>query len=53
MSKFYSVECSSCHKKNVVFGNATGVVTCECGQVISKPTGGKADISAKILEVLP
>lgn len=53
MSKFFSVECSKCHKKNVVFGNATGVVECECGQVLAVPTGGKANISAKIMEVLP
>ncbi len=53
MSKFLSVECNKCHKKSVVFGSATGPVACECGEPLVSPTGGKATVTAKILEVLP
>jgi ribosomal protein S27E len=52
MSKFLSVECNKCHKKSVVFGNATKQVLCECGEVLVEPTGGKSSVNAKILEVL-
>ncbi len=53
VSKFLSVECNKCHKKSVVFGSATGPVACECGEPLVSPTGGKATVTAKILEVLP
>lgn len=52
MSKFLSVECNGCRAKSVVFGNATTQVMCQCGKPLLEPTGGKANIGAKILEVL-
>ncbi|MBI3587718.1 30S ribosomal protein S27e [Candidatus Micrarchaeota archaeon] len=53
MSKFLSVQCK-CGNKLVVFGNATDKVACgKCNAVVSHPTGGRAHINGKIMEVLP
>lgn len=53
MSKFLSVQCAKCKAKQVIFGNATTVVKCiSCGAVLSEPTGGRAEVKGKILEVL-
>lgn len=52
MSKFLSIECNECHDKSIVFGNASSKVVCKCGKSLLTPTGGKANINSKILEVL-
>ncbi len=50
-SKFYAVECE-CGNKIIVFSHSTNVVKCEkCGKTIVEPTGGKAKIHAKIIEI--
>jgi len=50
-SKFYTVECE-CGNKIIVFSHSTNVVKCEkCGKTIVEPTGGKAKIYAKIIEM--
>lgn len=52
-SKFIQVRCPKCKNEQTIFGKASTKVTCLiCGKVISEPTGGKARIKARILEVL-
>ncbi|MEK6924151.1 MAG: 30S ribosomal protein S27e [Candidatus Micrarchaeota archaeon] len=51
MSKFLSVQCK-CGKKTVVFGNSSEAVECQCGAVVTKPTGGRTVVNGKVLEVL-
>ncbi len=53
MSKFIKVRCSSCKNEQIVFGSVASEVKClVCGTSLAKPTGGKSEISARILEVL-
>ncbi|PIN77387.1 30S ribosomal protein S27e [Candidatus Woesearchaeota archaeon CG10_big_fil_rev_8_21_14_0_10_34_12] len=54
-SKFIKIRCSNANCKNeqIVFGKATTPVKChKCETVLTEPTGGKAKIKAKVLEIL-
>jgi len=52
-SKFIKVRCSKCKNEQVIFGNASTVVTClVCSKEVAYPTGGKSRISARVLEIL-
>ncbi len=52
-SKFIKVRCPKCKNEQIILGKATTEVSClVCNRVISSPTGGKARIKARILEVL-
>lgn len=52
-SKFVRVKCSKCGNEQIIFGKATTLVRClKCKTQLTKPTGGKAKIKAKVLEVL-
>ena len=52
-SRFLKVKCPKCKNEQVIFGCATTTVTCkECGEKLVVPTGGKASVSAKIIQVL-
>ena len=52
-SKFIKVRCSKCKNEQIIFGKAATVVNClVCDKVLSDPAGGKAQIKARILEVL-
>lgn len=52
MSRFFSVRCK-CGQKAIIFSNAATQVKCpSCGSTLSVPTGGRAVIKAKIMEVL-
>lgn len=52
-SKFIRVRCQKCKKEQIIFGKiATKVVCGGCSEVMAEPTGGKATIHARILEVL-
>jgi small subunit ribosomal protein S27e len=53
MTKFIKVKCAKCKNEQVIFEKATTVVKClVCGETLSKPTGGKAEITAEVIEVL-
>ena len=53
MSKFIKVRCGKCKNEQVIFSNASGSVDClVCSEKLAKPSGGKAKISARVLEVL-
>ncbi|MEK6863449.1 MAG: 30S ribosomal protein S27e [Nanoarchaeota archaeon] len=52
-SKFIKVRCAKCKNEQIIFGNASSIVPClVCNKEVTFPTGGKARISARILEVL-
>ncbi|MBI5148491.1 30S ribosomal protein S27e [Candidatus Pacearchaeota archaeon] len=52
-SKFVKVRCPKCNNEQVIFGKATTIVKCLiCSQVLCEPSGGKAKIKARVLEVL-
>jgi len=50
-SRFAKVKCPDCENEQVVFEKASTVVDCVvCGRVLAEPAGGKARITAKVLE---
>lgn len=52
-SKFIKVRCSKCKNEQIIFGNASSVVNClVCNKELAYPTGGKAKVAARVLEVL-
>ncbi len=52
-SRFLLVSCPKCGHRQVVFSHATFPVRClSCGELLVKPTGGKARILGKIERVL-
>ncbi len=52
MSKFLKVQCD-CSNEFVTFGDAKTEVNCpKCGSLCIKPTGGRAAVAARVLEVL-
>jgi small subunit ribosomal protein S27e len=52
-SKFIKIRCPKCKNEQIVFGKISSQVNClVCSKKIAEPTGGKAKIKARILEVL-
>lgn len=52
-SKFIKVRCPKCKNEQILFGNASKIVNClVCQKELAYPTGGKAKIAARVLEVL-
>ena len=52
-SKFIKVRCVKCKNEQNIFGKVSTRVTClVCGKTLAEPTGGKARIRSRILEVL-
>jgi len=52
-SKFIKVRCPKCKNEQIIFGKAASVVKClVCEKELARPTGGKSNIKARILEVL-
>jgi small subunit ribosomal protein S27e len=51
-SKFISVQCTQCGEKRIIFSHSTTDISCKsCGEPISRKTGSKASILAKVVEV--
>lgn len=51
-SKFLKVACAKCKNEQIIFNKASTVVKClVCGEILAVPTGGKAEIKAKIEQV--
>ncbi len=51
--RFIKVRCQSCKNEQTIFEGATSKVKClVCDAILAKPKGGKADIDARIIEVL-
>ncbi|HLC47003.1 MAG TPA: 30S ribosomal protein S27e [Candidatus Nanoarchaeia archaeon] len=52
-AKFMKVRCPKCKNEQIVYGKASTRVKClVCSKEIVEPTGGKARIKSRILEVL-
>lgn len=52
-SKFVKIRCPKCKNEQITFGKTTTKVKClVCSKGLADPTGGKAKIKARILEVL-
>lgn len=52
-SGFIKVKCHDCGNEQNIFGKASTVVKCnKCSATLAVPRGGKAAISAEILELL-
>ena len=52
-SRFLLVVCPKCGNRQVVFSHATFPVRClACGELLVKPTGGKAEILGTIERIL-
>jgi ribosomal protein S27E len=53
-STFVRVKCSKCKNSQIIFGKTATRVRCvKCSHVISKTSGGKTKIRAKVEKVLP
>ena len=51
--RFIKVRCQSCKNEQIIFEGATTKVKClVCDTQLAEPKGGKADIKARIVEVL-
>ncbi len=49
--KFSKVRCNKCRNEQVIFTKASTEVRClVCNEVLAKPTGGKAEILAEVIE---
>lgn len=52
-SRFIKVRCAKCKNEQVIFGNTSTVIPClVCNKELAFPTGGKAKIDGRVLEVL-
>lgn len=52
-SRFLKVRCPKCKNEQIIFGKASSNVRClVCGKLLAEPTGGKARVKARVLEVL-
>ncbi|MBI4439928.1 30S ribosomal protein S27e [Candidatus Woesearchaeota archaeon] len=52
-SKFIKIRCPKCKNEQIMFGKASATVNCLiCGKVLAEPTGGKAKVKARVLEIL-
>lgn len=52
-SRFIKVRCQKCKNEQIIFGRPATKVSClVCKETLAEPTGGKAKIKARILEVL-
>ena len=51
--RFIKVRCQACKNEQIIFEGATTEVKCLiCNAVIAKPKGGKAELKARLVEVL-
>jgi small subunit ribosomal protein S27e len=52
-NRFIKIRCQACKNEQIIFEGATTEVKClVCSAVIAKPKGGKAELKAKLVEVL-
>ena len=52
-SKFIKIRCPKCKNEQIMFGKSSSSVKClVCDKALAEPTGGKAHIKARILEIL-
>lgn len=50
---FIRVKCKKCRNEQIIFDRASTEVRClVCGELLAKPTGGKANIMTEIIEII-
>lgn len=50
---FYKIECDECGNRQTIFSRTSTEVEClVCSETLAKPTGGKPELNAEILEEL-
>jgi small subunit ribosomal protein S27e len=50
---FLKIRCDHCKNEQVIFGKTATIVKClVCDKDVATPTGGKSNVTARILEVL-
>lgn len=53
VSRFIRVKCPKCKNEQIIFGKSSSKVKCNsCDQILAEPSGGKAKINGKIVEIL-
>ena len=51
--RFIKTRCQSCKNEQIIFEGATTKVRClVCDAILAEPKGGKAEIKARVVEVL-
>lgn len=51
--EFYRVECAECGNEQTIFSHASTTVEClVCGEPLARPSGGKAELEADLVEEL-
>jgi len=51
--RFIKTRCQACKNEQIIFEGATTIVKCLiCDVVLAEPKGGKAEIKARVVEVL-
>jgi small subunit ribosomal protein S27e len=51
--RFIKVRCQACKNEQIIFEGATTPVKCLiCNAIIAEPKGGKAELKARLVEVL-
>ncbi len=51
--RFIKTRCQSCKNEQIIFEGATTKVQClVCDTILAEPKGGKAEIKARVVEVL-
>ena len=52
-SRFLLVKCNKCKNEQIIFDRSASVVKClVCGEVLTEPTGGLANLNVKVLKEL-
>jgi small subunit ribosomal protein S27e len=52
-SKFIKIRCPKCKNEQIMFGKSASEIKClVCDKVLADPSGGKARVKARVLEVL-
>ncbi|MEM4780835.1 MAG: 30S ribosomal protein S27e [Halalkalicoccus sp.] len=50
---FYTLGCPDCENEQIVFDKVSSEVACAvCGHTLARPTGGKAEFDADVLETV-
>lgn len=52
-SNFFLVKCVNCGAERVIFSHSTTKIMCDvCGELLVRPTGGRAEIYGEIVKRL-
>ena len=53
MTKFLKLRCNKCKNEQITFSKSASIIAClVCNETLAKPTGGRTQVEAQVLEVL-